>query len=386
MNIPPLDPHYCVENQIYRHSRKNHRIYLVTVFSIILFLILLPFTDVDIVIQSAGTVRPVSEKVEIKSSLTEMVESVLAQEGEQVHSGDTLITFNTSSIDARIKYQQVMEKDFENQISDLAKCTSNPETSFEFRSARRQQEMALFERQRDEIVLNISNADKKLSRNKLLYKSGVIAEDEFENFVQEKEKNAKELKTLTENRISMWKSDLNEFQNNLSEVKTTLRQLYRERKMYTVLAPVNGTLDQFSGIYRSTYLMCGQSIAVISPDSTLIIENYVKPKDIGFLHKGMPVNIQVESFNYNQWGMLKGKITDISSDFILSDNTPYYKVKCQIYRNYLKRKDGQKGYLKKGMSIQSRFMITRRSLFQLLYQTFDEWANPAIHPIQTSES
>lgn len=55
----------------------------------------------------------------------------------------------------------------------------------------------------------------------------------------------------------------------------------------------------------------------------------------------------------------------------------YFKVKCQLEQNYLvMKRTGAKGYIKKGMSAQVRFMITRRSLFDLLYQNIDEWINP----------
>ena len=66
---------------------------------------------------------------------------------------------------------------------------------------------------------------------------------------------------------------------------------------------------------------------------------------------GMPVNVQVESFNYNEWGTLPGKVTEISSDFLTdSQGNSFYKVKCQMERNYLMLKSGQKGILKKGMT------------------------------------
>ena len=92
---------------------------------------------------------------------------------------------------------------------------------------------------------------------------------------------------------------------------------------------------------------------------------------------GMPVNVQVESFNYNEWGTLPGKVTEISSDFLTdSRGNSFYKVKCQMERNYLMLKSGQKGILKKGTTVSAHFMITRRSLFDLLYQKIDDWANP----------
>ena len=45
-------------------------------------------------------------------------------------------------------------------------------------------------------------------------------------------------------------------------------------------------------------------------------------------------------------------------------------------RDYLQLKSGRVGKLKKGMTVSAHFMVTRRSLFDLLYQKIDDWANP----------
>ena len=91
----------------------------------------------------------------------------------------------------------------------------------------------------------------------------------------------------------------------------------------------------------------------------------------------MPVSIQVESFNYNEWGTIEGLGTEISSDFLTdNNNNAFYQVKCQLEKDHLIRKNGVQGKLKKGMTVISHFKITRRSLFDLLYQKMDDWANP----------
>lgn len=46
----------------------------------------------------------------------------------------------------------------------------------------------------------------------------------------------------------------------------------------------------------------------ISPEQNLTIECSVSPKDIGFIHKGQKVKFQVDTFNYNQWGLLEGEV------------------------------------------------------------------------------
>jgi len=50
------------------------------------------------------------------------------------------------------------------------------------------------------------------------------------------------------------------------------------------------------------------------------------------------------------------------------------------------RKNGVKGLLKKGMSVSAHFIITRRSLFDLLYQKMDDWVNPTQYQKEKPEN
>ena len=52
-----------------------------------------PFAYKDVYkrqVQGSGVVRPVTEKTEIKSSITELIDSVYVREGDQVNKGDVL--------------------------------------------------------------------------------------------------------------------------------------------------------------------------------------------------------------------------------------------------------------------------------------------------------
>lgn len=71
----------------------------------------------------------------------------------------------------------------------------------------------------------------------------------------------------------------------------------------------------------------------------------------------MAVRFQVDAFNYNQWGMATGKVLEISNDIYTIDEKPVFIVKCQLDKEFLQLKNGYKGYLKKGMTLQARFMI-----------------------------
>jgi HlyD family secretion protein len=66
----------------------------------------------------------------------------------------------------------------------------------------------------------------------------------------------------------------------------------------------------------------------------------------------------------------------LPNDIQIVDGKPVFKVKCSLDLEYLELKNGYKGYLKKGMTLQAHFIVTQRTLWQLLYDKIDDWMNP----------
>jgi multidrug resistance efflux pump len=340
-------------------------------------LVALPFVYVDVSVQESGIIRPITEKTEIRANITEFVDSIFVREGQIVHQGDTILMFRQSSPDYQIRYQQKRIDDFREHLSDLYTLSKGEKPSI-FSSRTRQQEYAFYIQQKNEYETNLNKATKDMERSRHLFDRKVVSEEEYESYQYEYSKAKNELATLRDNQLSKWQSDLNSYINLLEEMQTSMNQELKSKDLYAVTTPVSGTLDQFSGIYKGSGIQAGNLLAIVSPDSTLYAEVYVSPRNIGYVHLGMPVRIQVSSFNYNEWGTISGKVTEISSDFLTDNagNEAFYKVKCNLGKNYLVRRNGVTGKLKKGMSVSSHFMITERSLFDLIYQKMDDWANP----------
>lgn len=365
-----------IETYIYQHTTKSQIIYWVVLLAITATIVALPFVYVDISVKGSGIVRPVAEKAEITSSITEYVDSVFVSEGEQVRKGDVLLRFRTDGSDNKINYQHSRLNDYNAHLSDLA-YLANGKCPAKFSSPVRQQEYAYFMKRKREIETLLAQAEKEHERNKVLYDKKVISEEEYDGYYFKLQSQQNELASLIQSQLSTWQADQNTYRNTFNEMNSNLKQEIKNKDMYIVRSPVDGTLDQFSGVYRGSSIQAGQSLAVISPDSTLFLEVYVTPRNIGFMSVDMPVNVQVESFNYNEWGTIQGKVKDISSDFLTdSQGNSFYKVKCEMDRDYLQLKSGRVGKLKKGMTVSAHFMVTRRSLFDLLYQKMDDWVNP----------
>lgn len=372
-----------IETYIYQHTTKSQVIYWIVLLAVTITLVALPFIYVDISVQGSSVVRPIAEKAEITSSITEIVDSVFVKEGEQVNKGDVILRFRTNSSDYKINYQTSRLNDCSAQLADLAYLAEGNCPKF-FSSPVRQQEYAYFIRKKQELETGLAQAEKEYLRNKTLFEKKVISEEEYDSYYFKFKSQQNELASLVQSQISTWQADQNTYRNTYNEMSTNLKQEIKNKDMYIVRSPVGGTVDQFSGVYRGSSIQAGQSLAVISPDSTLCIEVYVTPRNIGFMNVGMSVNVQVESFNYNEWGTIPGRVKDISSDFLTdSQGNSFYKVKCEMERDFLQLKNGRIGKLKKGMTVNAHFMVTRRSLFNLLYQKMDGWVNPKQYENET---
>lgn len=375
--IPPEYLKNSIESYLVKYTTNLQKIYWVVLFALVIALVTLPFIYVDIYIQEQGVIRPLVEKTEIKANITELIDSVYVKEGQTINQGDTILTFRRSTPNYKIQYQQKRVNDFQEHLKDLHFLVKG-ERPIVFNSEMRRQEYLLYIQRRREYENGVFKAKKDLDRNKPLFEKQVISEEECEQYQYEYNKVVNELASLMDNQINQWQQDLNSYSNLYEEMRTLLNQEIKNKDLYVVISPIGGTLDQFNGIYAGSSVQTGNTLAVISPDSTLFAEIYISPHNIGYIYPGMSVKIQVSSFSYNEWGTVNGKVTEISSDFLTdqSGKNTFFKVKCCIEKDYLVRKNGAKGKLKKGMTVLSHFVISERSLFDLLYQKFDDWVNP----------
>mgnify|MGYP000104851944 CR=1 FL=1 len=100
--------------------------------------------------------------------------------------------------------------------------------------------------------------------------------------------------------------------------------------------------------------------------------------EIGLIRKNQVVKFQIDAFNYNQWGLLEGKVIEIDRNITINEQQSFFKVKCKLNSKTLTLKSGYKTQVTKGMTLTTRYIITRRSLFDLLFDKVDDWLNPKI--------
>ena len=378
--FPPEIIEHTTEAYLPKVSVRSQLIYASVIVALIGTLVALPFVYVDVSVQSNGIVRTVAEKSELKSLVSGTVETVNVKENQTVRQGAVLFTLTTAVSDSKIRLNESLRSEKGRFVRDLELLTKNAFAAANTDSL----QSPLYLQQYNEFRLLLMDKSNQLDKARIdknrfehLYKEKVIAPVEMEEKLFAYRKAAAEHKALIENHQTRWQSDLQRYKLELAELEAEAKQLTQEKQLYAIKAPTSGTVQQLVGKYPGGFVHAGEVLGVVSPDANLLAECYVSPTDIGLVKKGMDVRFQIDAFNYNEWGFVKGKVTDVSKDFSLANNQPVFKVKCRLEKQHLQLKNGYTARLKKGMTLRARFLVARRSLFQLLYDTADDWLNPA---------
>jgi multidrug resistance efflux pump len=370
-----LFPAAILENSTYswlpKVTVRGQLMYLILLLTVTAGLISLFYIKVDVTLTAQGQVRPVAEKNEVRSPAAGTISSVLVSDGAAVRQGEVLLRLQEGVPDSRLAQTDYSLGEHAAYIHDLgilAQGGSDGLTSSLYR-----QQYARFQSQLEEQRATLSKLRSDLAMDRTLLAGKVIAPKEFQDKSYEYQKAMAAYQSAIEEQHSQWQDDLSKLRMESSSLHADAAELRQEKDGSQIRAPVSGTLQQFEGKSPGGYVQAGEILGLISPDSNLVAECYVSPRDIGYLKPGMTVRFQVDAFNYNEWGVLDGKVESIGNDFVIQDNQPVFKVKCGFSRNYLEMRTGIKGNLKKGMTFQARFLMTRRTLFQLLYDRTSNW-------------
>jgi hemolysin D len=91
----------------------------------------------------------------------------------------------------------------------------------------------------------------------------------------------------------------------------------RRTSLQKLTAPIDGMIQQLAVHTIGGVVTPAQMLMLIVPtESRLEIEAMVSNRDIGFVEPGQEAAIKVDTFNFTRYGLLKGKVVNISQDAI----------------------------------------------------------------------
>jgi multidrug resistance efflux pump len=367
---------------VFLHQTKTRTqvIYSATILFIIVAFAALPFIYTTVSVKGSGSLQSNIERTELLAPVAGKITLINLTDNKKIKKGQLLLNIDPTIPEAQGVLVDNRSGELRDLLNDALLLLKKVDLSNAGQPALQTGLYAASWQQYAEQIQNTINAREQAykiyKRYEVLFGKKVVTEAECEQYKFNYDQALSDFKMVAKKYRTQWQTEANQYRKELRDLNSQKVQLNEQEKLYHLTARISGTVQNLSGLQLGSFISANQKIGEISPDSALLAICYVKPSDIGLIKAGQSVRFQVDAFNYNQWGLLAGTVTDISDDIILLNQNPYFKVKCKLHKDYLELKNGYKGEVKKGMTFNAHFTIAKRNLYQLLYDKVDDWLNP----------
>jgi hemolysin D len=122
--------------------------------------------------------------------------------------------------------------------------------------------------------------------------------------------------------------DLDKTKAQASELTAELAKAAERVRQSTLLAPITGTVQQLSVHTIGGVVTPAETLLAIVPDQDgLIVEAMVQNKDVGFVKAGQMARVKVDTFNFTRYGLIDGKVLDVTRDAVTLGNDQKQQAK-----------------------------------------------------------
>lgn len=164
------------------------------------------------------------------------------------------------------------------------------------------------------------------------------------------------------------RAQLNETQTQLSRMNEAQVGAQDKVSKAIITSPVNGTIKTTHINTLGGVVQPGVDIIEIVPsEDQLLIETKILPKDIAFLHPGLPAVVKVTAYDFTRYGGLKGTVEHISADTSQDEEgNSFYLIKVRTKESSLIKDDGTKMPIIPGMLTTVDIITGQRSILEYI--------------------
>jgi HlyD family secretion protein len=373
---------FSAETLIKKHSTESKIIYLILLLTFGGFVVSLFFISVDVNVQSRGVITTREKTNTVSSSIYGKVQEMNILENAYVKKGDTLCIIDTSDIKQNIALAKERIALIALNIRDLQELTALSKSEIMGKVAlitpQYQQELQKYKTdlylQKSEIAI----LKKDYDRQQQLYQNRVIALTEYEQIKYKYESANLRYNQLLETQLTTWQNELATDKTQLISLNESILNFGKELQKCFIIASSSGYIQNLSGIEKGSVIYPNQEICSLSPNTSLIVETYINSSDIGMINLAQTVRFRIDAFNANTWGFIDGNVSEIANDITVVQNQMQgFKVICSLNSRSLKYQN-KTVTVKKGMTVTANFILTNRTLAQMLYDKVSDWLNPNI--------
>lgn len=189
-------------------------------------------------------------------------------------------------------------------------------------------------------------------------------------------------------RISVAQAEIAEYRNRLSSLgfsqkdranerldaviterlqhEETLRKLEERSGRLAIRAPIGGIVKGLAVNTIGAVIKPGEVLMEVVPvDKDLVVQVKIPPQHIGHLRLGQPVKVKFSSFDFSRYGLLDGKLEQVSATtFSGEGGERYYQGRIKLDRNYVGK--DKSNLVVPGMTVMAEIVTGEKTILQYL--------------------
>ncbi len=345
------------------------------------------FGKVDVVITARGMIIPDGEVKVIQPLDTGVIRKILVKEGDFVKKDEVLMEIDPSSTEPALASREENLKNIELEVERLSAMAAGKsflpdkekytpdavKTQLEIydstlNSYNEQLKTATTEKSNYKNLL-ASSQDKEKRLKEVL---DIIAKDEYTELTDKIKSYSSEIKKLDEkiayikeNFRSETLKELAEKQKQVTELRAEVDQVKFRNTKQKITSPCDGHVDKIMMHTIGGVVQPAQQLMSVTPvDVPLLVKATVLNKDIGFVKEDMAVKIKIDTFSFQKYGLLEGKVINVSKSSIEHEELgPVYEVFIQPLQTKL-IVEGKEESISSGMSVAAEIKTGKRRIIE----------------------
>jgi len=394
----------------------SHLILKVIYASIVIAFLVCYFGSVDIVAVSQGKVIPTGNVKIIQPLNQSIISKIHVKDGQLVKKGDLLVSLDAIEWqkDLEIYQRQKSEKDV--QIDRLSAIVNNLPFTYkdEYVKELYLREKHIFESELIEYQSTVQSFNESIEQavedvkrqgfmiksieSKMPYlkekhdiyvnllKEKIASKSQAYNFIEEyvetvqrlealkKEKlqlinNRESVEQQKQSKISEFRKtkyiELNQAKSELSQILKQIEKLTTKSSQQDLVSPIDGKVTQLTIHTVGGVVSPAQELMKIVPlNKDLYAEVMLENKDIGFILLDQDVNVKLDAFPFTKYGLITGKVVDISQDAIVDEKKGLlFKAKIKLDKQYVRVNQNNINLIP-GMSLSAEIKTGKRKLIE----------------------
>ena len=169
------------------------------------------------------------------------------------------------------------------------------------------------------------------------------------------------------------------YKRQLTDYESDLKLREQTNKSQVLTAPVDGTVQTVGITTIGGVVTSAQPVISIVPQNAeLIVEADVLNQDIGYVFEGQDVSVKLDTFSFQKYGTVDGKIIYVSPSAVEDERKGLvYKIKISIDRNSFNI-NGSNVPISSGMSGTAEIKLEERRIIEFFLEPIFEYFDDSL--------